>query len=142
MVSRIFRAYGRAARMRSCVRLSFAAATIFIAFVIFWVFLTESIFRRTDCRLGIMFSNALMDAQDRAEGQGTICYNGRSRYLARFMEPEVVANNGMGVVVSTTQTAQEVTTCSTMNYCATKESYWCGRRGQFKLVISSQWRKS
>jgi hypothetical protein len=34
--------------MRSCVRFSFAAATIFMALVIFWVFLTESIFRLTD----------------------------------------------------------------------------------------------
>ena len=30
------------------MRLSFAAATIFMAFVIFWVFLTEAIFRLTD----------------------------------------------------------------------------------------------
>ena len=53
MVSRIFSAYGRAARIRSCVRFSLAAATMFIALVIFWVFLTESIFRLTDWRLGI-----------------------------------------------------------------------------------------
>jgi hypothetical protein len=39
---------GRAARMRFCVPVSFAAATIFMAFVIFRVFFTESIFRLMD----------------------------------------------------------------------------------------------
>ena len=38
--SRIWRAYGRAATMASCARLSFAADTIFIAFVICWVLFT------------------------------------------------------------------------------------------------------
>src|SRR5712692_4535589 len=39
-------AYGRAFMMRSCARRSFDAATIFMAFVICWVFLTERIRRR------------------------------------------------------------------------------------------------
>ena len=39
--------------MRSWARLSLAAATIFIAFVIFWVFLTEAIFRLRLCKLGM-----------------------------------------------------------------------------------------
>ena len=33
--------------MRSCERLSFAAATIFMALVIFWVFLNAAILRRS-----------------------------------------------------------------------------------------------
>src|SRR5947199_6531383 len=53
MTSRILCPYGLAARMRSCARLSLAAATIFMALVIFWVFLTEPILRRRACRLGM-----------------------------------------------------------------------------------------
>jgi hypothetical protein len=41
--------------MRSCERLSFAAATIFMALVIFCVFLNAAILRRKLCKLGIVF---------------------------------------------------------------------------------------
>jgi hypothetical protein len=39
--------------MRLCARFSFAEATIFMAFVIFCVFLTLLILRRRLCKLGI-----------------------------------------------------------------------------------------
>jgi hypothetical protein len=40
--------------MRLCARFSFAEATIFMAFVIFCVFLTLAIFRLRLCRLGMI----------------------------------------------------------------------------------------
>jgi len=49
----ILLAYGRAARTRSCARRSFAAATSFIARVIFWVDWTERMRRWMSRRVAI-----------------------------------------------------------------------------------------
>jgi len=48
-----FAAYGRAAVAASCARRSLAAATIFIARVIFWVFLTDVMRLRMIFRLAM-----------------------------------------------------------------------------------------
>src|SRR5438874_2105721 len=53
--SRSAAAYGLAAKMRSCARRSFAAATIFMALVICCVFLTLRMRRRRSMVLGIGF---------------------------------------------------------------------------------------
>src|SRR5262249_20144249 len=56
--SAIFVAYGRAASTRSCARLSLAAATSFIARVIFWVDWTERILRRMSLRVAMPSSGS------------------------------------------------------------------------------------
>src|SRR5437667_4852677 len=58
--SAILLAYGRAARMRSCARRSLAAATSFMARVIFCVDWTERIRRWMSRRVGIARYAALM----------------------------------------------------------------------------------
>src|SRR3569623_3038957 len=52
-------AYGRPASAASCARRSFAAATIFIALVIFWVDLTDPILLFRALRLAISFLHVL-----------------------------------------------------------------------------------
>src|SRR3569623_3220795 len=52
-------AYGRPASAASCARRSFAAATIFIALVIFWVDLTDPILIFRALRLAISFLHVL-----------------------------------------------------------------------------------
>src|SRR5262245_3512240 len=66
--SAIFVAYGRAASTRSCARLSLAAATSFIARVIFWVDWTERILRRMSLRVAMPSSySGGLDASARRE---------------------------------------------------------------------------
>src|SRR4030095_186233 len=103
MVSRILRAYVRAARMRSWVRLSLAAATIFIAFVIFCVFLTESIFRLTDWRLGIQ-------GHPNGKTHGTIWLEGRSRQGTTTLR-----SDGSLLYRRALNDHEEMSTCSPMN---------------------------
>src|SRR4051812_23386756 len=53
--------------IRSCARRSFDAATIFIALVICWVFLTERIRRRRSMRDGISGRRGLSGGEVRGE---------------------------------------------------------------------------
>ena len=53
-------AYGRALNTRSCARRSFAAETVFIAFVNCCVFFTDRIRRRISNRLGIVMPRGLV----------------------------------------------------------------------------------
>src|SRR5689334_25248886 len=62
----IFRAYGRAAMTASCARRSFAAATIFIALVIFCVLFTLPIRRRIS--LSVAMRRSGLEAGDELPG--------------------------------------------------------------------------
>jgi hypothetical protein len=55
----IMRAYGLAARARSCARRSLAAETIFMALVIWRVFFTLRMRRRKSSTFAILFSSQL-----------------------------------------------------------------------------------
>src|SRR3990172_9039031 len=79
--SRIWRAYGRAATMASCARLSFAADTIFIALVICWVLLTLPIRFRIARRFAMMSPSPRLplfpeDAPELLEGGGELRFHG------------------------------------------------------------------
>src|SRR3989441_9972118 len=63
----ILLAYGRAARTRSCARRSFAAATSFIARVIFWVDWTERIRRWMSRSVAMRRDLRRLDALRRGE---------------------------------------------------------------------------
>src|SRR3990172_5801050 len=78
---RIRRAYGRAATMASCARLSFAADTIFIALVICWVLLTLLIRFRIARRFAMMSPSPRLplfpeDAPELLEGGGELRFHG------------------------------------------------------------------
>src|SRR5213076_849540 len=92
--SAILLAYGRAARIRSCARRSFAAATSFIARVIFCVDWTERIRRWMSRSVAMRPDLRGLDALRRGELRLGLGHRRRQRIACRVRELLAVADLG------------------------------------------------